>query len=137
MPTPIGRTAWTLAPHHIAGLGSADDPIPILPPAGYQVGAAAIFTARTKPAMKVIPDWELIAYFLRAPDLVFAPTDSHWYRERWAAFVKVRQAVRLAAKDGDARRFLRLLNVLRYRWRQLVERSTGLRYMGGGVVSWP
>ncbi len=35
--------------------------------------------------MKNIPDWELLACFLRAPDLVFAPQDRNWFRGRWAA----------------------------------------------------
>jgi hypothetical protein len=133
---PANFTPWTLAPHHIAGLGSSDDPIPIVPPEGYVEGGAAIYRARTKEALKTIPDWELLAYFLRGPDLVFLKHDRTWHLERWKRLYELRRAARQAAKDGDPKRYARLLGATRFRWRVLVQRSVGIRLMGGQVVLW-
>ncbi len=53
--------------------------------------------------MKNIPDWELLACFLRAPDLVFAPEDRNWFRERWPRLVTLRQAARKRPPMAHAR----------------------------------
>lgn len=136
MSRPAGFTEWSLAPHHIAGLTPADAVIEVRPPANYTEDSAAIFLATTKDAMKNIPDWELLAFFLRAPDLVFAPEDRTWFRERWGRLVELRQAARKAATDGSRERFDRLMHATRFRWRVLVQRSIGRRLMGGRVVRW-
>jgi hypothetical protein len=136
MSRPAGFTRWSLAPHHIAGLTPPDAVIPIEPPTNYAPGTAEIFRARSKVAMKAIPEWELLAYFLRAPELVFAQQDRTWFRERWARLVKLRAEARLAAIDGSRKRYERLVHATRFRWRVLVQRSIGLRHMGGKVTHW-
>jgi hypothetical protein len=126
---------WSRPPHCFLGLGSPDDPIPLVPPADF-AGKPRLYLARTKADMKNIPDWELLTYFLRGPDLVFARADEFWFRERWERFYRLRRAARKAAADGSRVQFDRLVSALRFRWRVLVQRSIGLRLMGGEVIRW-
>ncbi len=126
---------YSLPPSCFLGLGDPAAPIPIYPPANFN-GTPALYIAQTKAAMKEIPDWELLTCFLRGPDLVFADCDRTWFRERWERLYRLRREARKVARDGSRPQFERLVTAIRFRWRVLVQRSIGLRHMGGKVTAW-
>lgn len=119
------------------GLGLPDDPIPIWPPASFRgLADAAIMTARSKWAMKTIPDWELLAFFAMGPDLVFDLESRKWSEAQDGELTTVRRAARAAAAEGDQARYFALLSETRLRWRRLVQRSIGFKLPRQAPVMW-
>lgn len=131
------RSPWRMPPNNICGLGLADDPIPIVPPEGFAgMAGSAIMRARTRAAMKEIPDWELLACFLTGPELVFSLPRLQWAREQESRLTTLRRLARACAEDGDRRRFEKTLHAARFRWRVLVERSVGYKLPRRPPVVW-
>ncbi len=137
MSVALNAAPWRWPPHCILGLGLADDPIPLVPPDGFAgLAGCSIMNARTRAAMKAIPDWELLAFFLMGPDLVYAPESRDWAGEQESQLTTVRRAARAAAKDGDTTRYLELLAETRRRWRRVVQRSIGYKLPRQAPVLW-